>query len=163
MPSYDSHSDIISLILEDHRPLKSLLRVMKNPAREISERREAFNNFAPLLLSHTHAEEQTLYKHLMTQSRGLLLKEAIEGQVEHQIAGQLIHEVLQTEDENLWSARVKVLAELIEHHIEEEETDLLAEFRHLSTEADRLSLGHRFQLIKTQTYENETNLDHASH
>jgi len=40
-------------------------------------------------------------------------------------ADQLVEENMRTDDEDLWSARVKVLAELVEHHIEQEPKNVL--------------------------------------
>ncbi|MNT72669.1 hypothetical protein D3C72_2112950 [compost metagenome] len=55
---------------------------------------------------------------------------------------------MRTEDEDLWSARVKVLAELVEHHIEEEESELLPDFKkHCEVEA-RVQMGAQFLKLK---------------
>jgi len=138
--------DIISLILKDHAPLKKLIKIMKSSEKDLSERQEAFEQFCPLLVSHAKAEEQALYAHIKNEEE--LRSEALEGDVEHGLADQMVEEALRTDDEDLWSARVKVLAELVEHHIEEEEEDLLPEFRKNSNHELRKELGEEYLATK---------------
>lgn len=122
-----SENNILSTILEDHKPLKDLIGVMKDLEKPFEERERAFMDFAPLLLTHAKAEEDSLYAYLKTVDE--LKTEGFEGQTEHSIADQLCEEIKRTEDREALSARIKVLAELVEHHIEEEEKVMFAEIR----------------------------------
>jgi len=140
------NNDIVEVILEDHKPLKKLISIMKDSEQEFAERKGAFEEFAPLLIAHAKPEEQTLYTFMKRDEE--LREEGFEGDVEHAIADQLVEEIKRTSDEDLCSARIKVLAELVEHHIEEEEEDLLPDFRKNSEAADRLELGNTFLTLK---------------
>lgn len=144
-------SDIVNMILEDHKPLKRLIAIMKDSDKDDSVRAEAFAEFAPLLVSHAKPEEQTLYVHMKKDEE--LREEGLEGDVEHQLADQMLEEIMRTEDPDLWSARVKVLAELVEHHIEEEEEELLPDFKKNSEPAERMQLGQEFLMLKTKMLE----------
>lgn len=144
--------DIINLIKEDHKPLKELIKVLKDSEKELDERQEAFAEFAPLLISHAKPEEQVLYM-FMKNNGSDLREDGFEGDVEHQLADQMVEEIMRTEDEDLWSARVKVLAELVEHHIEEEEEDMLPEFESEVELAERAKLGDQFLEFKTRLLE----------
>lgn len=146
-----ANSDIVNLILEDHKPLKKLISIMKNLDKDMETRAEAFEEFAPLLLSHAKPEEQTLYTFMKSEEESREL--GFEGDVEHQLADQLVEEIMRTDDEDLWSARVKVLAELVEHHIEEEEEELLPDFKKHAEDRDRMTLGQKFLLLKTKMLE----------
>ncbi|WP_291516538.1 hemerythrin domain-containing protein [Bdellovibrio sp. ArHS] len=143
--------DIINMILEDHKPLKELIEVMKDSEKGLEERQEAFAQFAPLLISHAKPEEQSLYRYMKSDEE--LREGGFEGDVEHQLADQMVEEILRTEDEDVWSARVKVLAELVEHHIEEEEDELLPDFKKHSETSDREKLGQLFLDLKTRLLE----------
>lgn len=134
--------DIVKLILDDHKPLKQLIKVMKNTDKEYSERKNAFEKFSELLLAHAKPEEQALYEFM--KGAVDMRTEAFEGDVEHMIADQLIEQVKLTDDEDIWSARVKVLAELVEHHIEEEEEDMLPDFRKETDSEERVILGQKY-------------------
>lgn len=150
--STESNSDIIQLILEDHKRLKKLIQTLKNTDKEIPTRMIAFEEFAPLLVTHAKPEEEVLYRELKKGES--LREEGFEGDVEHGLADQLLEEVKRTtEDEDLWSARVKVLAELVEHHIEEEEETMLPKYRKQSTAQERETLGTKFLRLKEKLEE----------
>ena len=51
----------MQLILEDHKPLKQLIKIMKNSDKSLAEREAAFLKFAPLLNIHAKSEEEVLY------------------------------------------------------------------------------------------------------
>lgn len=151
-----SGTDIVELILEDHKPLKELIKILKKAHGNAEERFEAFETFAPLLLSHAEAEEMSLYEFMKKNKDEIV--EAMEGDTEHALASQLIDEIYATEDENLWSAKVKVLAEMVEHHVKEEEGSMLPDFRKNSTMEARVALGDEYTQLKSQTAE-KTNDD----
>ena len=140
-------NDIVGLILEDHKRLKELIKIMKDTDKEETARQDAFAEFAPALICHAKPEEQTLYVYM--KSKEDLRAEGFEGDVEHQLADQLVEEIMRTDDNDLWSARVKVLAELVEHHIEEEESELLPDFKKNSQSNERDVLGAKFIDLKT--------------
>jgi len=138
----ETETDIVDLILEDHRPLKEFIEVMKNLDESLEKRREAAENFAIQLVAHAKPEELTLYKDL--KHHASLKADAFEGQTEHSLADQLLEEIKRTTDEDCWSARVKVLAELVEHHIQEEEDDILPKVSETLTTNERERLGAAF-------------------
>lgn len=138
-----AETDIIKLILEDHKPLKELIEVMKDSEKSFLERSAAFEEFAPLLVTHAKPEEESLYTFMKDDEE--LREGGFEGDVEHALADQMIEEIKRTEDdEDLWSARVKVLAELVEHHIEEEESELLPDVKKHSSAEERASMGEQY-------------------
>ena len=143
--------DIIELILQDHKALKKLIKVMKNSDNDLNERQAAFEEFAPLLVIHAKPEEQTMYVFMKDDEE--LREEGFEGDVEHGLADQLLEEIKRTDDEDLWGARVKVLAELVEHHIEEEEEELLPDFRKHSDIEERVQMGAKFMELKNKLIE----------
>lgn len=140
------NNDIIEVILKDHEPLKELIEIMKDSDKELSERKAAFDEFVPLLIAHAKPEEQALYIYM--KSKEDTREEALEGDVEHGLADQLVEECKRTTDEDLLSARIKVLAELVEHHIEEEEDELLPAFKKNSNAQDRAKLAEKFLKLK---------------
>lgn len=146
--SNQKQTDIVELILQDHRPLKDLIKILKNAKGDAVERFTAFEKFAPLLLSHAKPEEDSLYDFLKKDDQHII--EGMEGDTEHALAIQLVSEIYDTSDENLWSAKVKVLAEMVEHHIKEEEGSVLPEFKKNATQNERASLGDKYLEIKNQ-------------
>jgi len=64
----------------------------------------------------------------------------------------MIEEIKRATDMDLKGAKIKVLAELVEHHIEEEENDLLPSFQKSSSTEDRLRLGDLFLKAKAEMF-----------
>lgn len=155
----DMESDIIKLILEDHKPLKKLIKKLKDWESELVERKQAFEEFSLLLTTHANAEKEALYKVLERNED--LAKEGYEGEVEHSLAVQTLEAAMDDETEETWSAKVKVLAELVEHHIEEEESEMLPEFRKQSSPEERARIGAKYLVLKkkNQHSDDEVSLD----
>ena len=145
----NQQGDIIELILEDHKPLKELISVMKDSEADMDDVADAFDEFAPLLMNHAKSEERSLYVFMKKMDDEDILVEACEGDVEHNLADQLLEEIPVTEDEHEWRAKVKVLAELVEHHIKEEEKEMLPDFRKKTELEERVKLGEQFLQLKT--------------
>ncbi len=149
-----SEHDIIDVILEDHKRLKEYAEALKNLETALPERQKVFRHFAPLLLAHTRPEELTWYAEI--EKYGDQKIEGIEGEVEHALAEQLVAEIRKTNDMNVWSAKVKVLAELVEHHIHEEEDEHLPEFKKNSKKDRRLELGEKYLRLKEDFHQQDS-------
>jgi len=140
--------DIIDMILEDHKPIKKHIKILKDLEVDIDERKETFESFASQLDAHAQSEERTLYEFMKKEDD--LLEEALEGDVEHGLAKQLIEELKDSDDDAMWSAKAKVLAEMVEHHIEEEEEDIIPDFRKHSEKSERSQLGQEYMDLKLE-------------
>lgn len=133
--------DIASLILRDHKPLKDLIQTLKDPEITFTKKRPAFSQFEQLLTCHAKAEEESLYIYLK-ELKDLRI-EGIEGDTEHAIAERLMSEIKSNKnDEDAWMAKMKVLAEVVEHHIEEEE--ILKKVRKEFKTSMRAEIGERY-------------------
>lgn len=141
------HHDILQMILDDHKPLKRLINVLKNLDLSLSARRSAFSEFAPLLTIHAKAEENTLYVHMKKEDQDLRL-DGLEGDVEHSLASMMVEDIKQTVEKDVWSAKTKVLAELVEHHIEEEENEMFPEIKKEVEMMDLIRLGEDYSAEK---------------
>lgn len=149
----NSSADVIQIILKDHKPLKQLIKVMKSSKKSHKERMKAFEDFAPLLTVHAKAEEKVVYTFMKKEVD--LREDGFEGDVEHGLADQMVEEIKRTDDEDLQSARIKVLAELVEHHIEEEEEDMFPDLKKQTTAEQREKLGQLYLDKKPEVMANE--------
>lgn len=152
--SFTSEEDIVELILHDHKALKEYLRILKDDENSFEVLKEAFEDFAPALKIHAKSEEQTWYQRLK-ELGDLDCVHGLEGDVEHKLADQLCQEMRDMEDENLFKAKAKVLAELVEHHLKEEESHFLPEFRKRSTIDERIELGLQYLQLRFEFEEAE--------
>jgi hemerythrin superfamily protein len=141
-PKLSKPVDLVNIILEDHIALKNLIKVMKDSENEFEQRLEAFSDFVPALIAHAKPEEEILYTYL--KSKEELREHGFEGDVEHSLADQLVEECKRTTDKDQLSAKIKVLAELVEHHIEEEEKEILPDYKKHSSIQERAQLADQF-------------------
>lgn len=110
--------DAIALLKADHRKVEEIFAAFEkatSPAKK-----QALAHQACLELKvHTVLEEEVFYPACRGQIEEDLLNEAY---VEHDSAKLLINEIeAASPDEEFYDAKVKVLSEMIEHHVEEEE------------------------------------------
>ncbi len=139
-------NDIIELILQDHRSLKHLIRLLKNNRKDLEKRIEALEKFTPLLLSHARAEEGTVYRAIKKHKD--FAEESFEGEIEHGLADLMLEMTQNTDNKQRWSARAKVLAEIVEHHLKVEETTMLVHFKNLFPVETRQNLGFKYLSLK---------------
>jgi hemerythrin-like domain-containing protein len=148
MQSKAKPTEITALILEDHKPLKKLIKILKDDEESFAKRKKAFEQFAPLLTIHAKSEERALYTRMKEEDE--LRVEGLEGDTEHHIADQLANEIKAISDEDEFTAKAKVLAELVEHHIEEEEKEMLKEVRKEISLEERKEIGQDYLRLKEE-------------
>ncbi len=140
--------DIISLILQDHQPIKSFVERLKNTDTKRSAKEQTFEDFVFCLTNHAKAEEKTLY--VQMKDFDDLRIASFEGDTEHAIADQLVQEIHASPDDDEWNAKVKVLAEMVEHHIKEEEEQLLPDVEKKIEAQTREALGQEYIRLKDE-------------
>jgi hypothetical protein len=143
-------SPIYEQLKQDHQVVKQILEKMEaSGEKAIKERQRLMGQLKKELLAHAHAEEHVLYHELEQHKESKSL--ALEAEEEHQVAEKLLADIEQTDpaDEH-WLAKVKVLKELIEHHIEEEEAEMFSQAREVLDEDVAVKLGQRFEQEKKQ-------------
>ena len=140
---------LLEALKADHDKAKDLLVDILD-ADDANTRKTLFGRFAAELVAHSRAEEKVLYARLMKDEEGRA--EALEGTVEHEIADRLIADLKAQPDpeSDEWSARCGVLQELLEHHIEEEESEMFETARELFDAAALDKMGAEFAAEKSR-------------
>lgn len=99
---------------------------------------------------HTAMEEQIFYPAVRDLSEELA-EVVDEGVQEHHVVDVLIGEARALEPSDAeWVAKLSVLMESVEHHAEEEETELFPPVRSATEVATREEWGTRFEAMKTE-------------
>jgi hypothetical protein len=133
------HPDAIALLKADHRKVEDLFA--KFEAARAPGRKQAIARQICLELTvHTRIEEDIFYPACEGQVDDELLKEAY---VEHDGAKVLIAEIEAGGPDDFYDAKVKVLSEMIEHHVKEEEQrveGLFAQARKAGLDMDDLAV-----------------------
>ena len=117
--------NIAAAIKIDHEALRSYLSLLKDTHADLGERRRAYTHFSALLKSHSTTEEDALYQFANKMADREIHIKIAEGFVEHHLANHLMARIEKASDPLEWSAHVNVLSEIIAHHLDEEERDLL--------------------------------------
>jgi hypothetical protein len=74
-----------------------------------------------------------------------------EGFEEHDVAKRLLEEMAMMDvTSEIWTAKLKVLQESIEHHVEEEETEMFKDGREALTKEEIEDLGARMEAKKKE-------------
>jgi hemerythrin superfamily protein len=127
----------IELLKSQHEEVKSLFKKIEKA--EDDEKLELFERIADDLAVHAAIEEKHFYPATKNARTEDLLQEAVE---EHLSAKRLIADLLEMSAEDAqFDAKVAVLKEQIEHHVEEEETELFPKVKKMLGEDELEDLG----------------------
>ena len=151
-PANSRSVDAISLLTQDHRKVKRLLKQLDNTSeRATAERQSLLKEIENEIKIHSKIEEQIFYpayKEAARQSDDHVYYEALE---EHHLVDIVLPEMKATDaGSEGFGAKAKVLRDLIEHHAEEEESTMFPKARK-ALGAERLrELGEQIQSQKEQ-------------
>lgn len=142
--------DPFELLREDHEKVKKLLHELDSTTeRGVKTRHELFARVHREMKVHEAIEEEILYPTLKEHAK--VREVVLEGYEEHDVVDRLMGELaaLSVEDES-WGAKLKVMKENVEHHIEEEEDEMFSKARDV-LDADALSeLGEKMAARKKE-------------
>ena len=137
--------DAIKLIKDDHRKVERLFKEFEGLGhRARKSKMKLLGQIIDELKAHTRLEEAFFYPALRecADAEGLVL-EAYE---EHEVVNYVIAGLESIDaDHERFDARVTVLGELVQHHVDEEEKELLPRARKLLGEARLKEMGERMR------------------
>lgn len=132
-------ADAITLLTEDHENVKAMFEQYETlGARAHATKKKLATQICTELTRHATAEEEIFYPAVRAAGKDKeeLVDEAI---VEHASAKELIAQILDMEPtEDLFDAKVKVLSELIDHHVQEEEGEMFPKARKAGLDLEQL-------------------------
>lgn len=145
--------DALALLKEDHAKVKKMLAEGESTTeRGVKTRAELFARLKTELEIHERIEEEVLYPALKSHPKARDL--ALEGYEEHHVVDMILAELEQTDpsDEH-WGAKFKVAKENLEHHIEEEETEMFPKARQAFSRDELEQMAVRMAEIKQAAIE----------
>ena len=115
-------ASILQDLHNDHSEVDDLIDDIMD-SEDAKERDLLFNEMKTKLLAHSRAEQEVLYSRLQASPNEELRAFAQEGTSEHQIVEQQLRKMTSGADRmsEHWSAELKVLQDLVDHHVDEEE------------------------------------------
>jgi hemerythrin superfamily protein len=131
--------DAIELLTQDHKNVKELFEKYENLSdRSTASKKKLATQICLELTKHATAEEEIFYT-AVREASGDAEDLVDEATVEHASAKDLIAQILAMEPgDDLYDAKVKVLSEYIEHHVEEEEKEMFPKTRQLKLDLKAL-------------------------
>lgn len=149
----------IQFLKEDHQHVRQLLHELQATTPEaITKRRALVTRLRADLKMHTTLEEELFYPAVREAAKGemdVLYFEALE---EHRAIQEfLLPDLLSTDPgSEKFSGRAKILKELIEHHLHEEEQEIFARAKTLMDNVALRDLGHQMLARRQDILTGET-------
>jgi hemerythrin superfamily protein len=142
--------DALTLLTADHNRVRGLFARFKeaNEGDDQETMQMVALKIVEELRIHMTIEEEIFYPAIRGESEEI--KDTVyEGVEEHHVAKVLVEELSEMEPEgDEWIAKVKVLMEAVEHHADEEESDMFPPVRSNTSDDQREQLGARLEARK---------------
>ena len=142
--------DAFELLKKDHEKVSGIFEKLEpTTERGVKTREELFAQLKQELEIHTQIEEQFFYPVLkqVQETRDITL-EAYE---EHHVVKELLAELdALAKDDETWGAKLTVLKENVEHHVEEEEGEMFTGARDVLSSEQIEELGARMEAAKRE-------------
>ena len=134
--------DAIALLKEDHEKVRGLLASLEKATG--ARRGKLLTQIDQELKVHTTIEEEIFYPAFREAAKKkddqVMIYEAVQ---EHHMVDVALPEAGEGEDNEDLKAKAKVLKELVEHHADEEESDMFPRARKLFDRTELRDLGER--------------------
>ena len=140
----------LELLSADHRRVERMLADLEETTtRAIRTRTDLFERLDRELVTHETMEEEIFYPALRDHPKA---KEfVIEAYIEHDVVDRLLGELrAMPVDADEWGPKVKVMAENLRHHIEEEEKELFRQARSVFDRTELEELGDRMSARRAE-------------
>jgi iron-sulfur cluster repair protein YtfE (RIC family) len=140
--------DALRLLKDDHDKVKAMLgKLDATTERAEKTRTEMLQTLKSELTVHETIEEEILYPALKEFAKTKDI--ALEGYEEHHVVDGIMAELETTPvDDETWGAKLTVMKENLEHHIEEEEGEMFPKARKVMDEEELAELGERMAARK---------------
>jgi hemerythrin superfamily protein len=134
--------DILDTLKKEHDEVKKLLSDLQ-AAESSAERQGLVRQITAALVPHSVAEEKVVYEAMISLSDSQAQVDGYEGTLEHKWAAKTLGRLGAIDDatSSEHKATAKVLRELVEHHIKEEERNIWRDVRKHCTDEDRARMN----------------------
>jgi hemerythrin-like domain-containing protein len=142
--------DAVAMLKEDHDKVKKLLTELDSTTeRGVKTRTELFAQVKQELEVHEAIEEEIFYPALKEHPKAKEL--VLEAYEEHNVVDMVMREIEGTsvEDET-WGAKLTVMKENVEHHIDEEESEMFKQAKQVFNDEELSDLGERMATRKDE-------------
>jgi hemerythrin superfamily protein len=144
--------DAIELLKRQHREVEEMFERFEK-ASDDETLMELFTRLADNLAAHATIEEKLFYPSVYVGPTAEKLQHAVE---EHLSAKRVMADLLDMDPSDAqFKAKVKVLQELVEHHVKEEEKELFIGVKKLMTKEELATIGEQMEALFSELIQSE--------
>jgi hemerythrin superfamily protein len=138
--------DPFELLKADHETVSKLFT--KIEASTTQSKRDLFTQLKTELDLHAHIEETIFYPALEKKHKARDI--TLEAYEEHKVVKKLLAELADEPHSDEWDAKLTVLKESVEHHVQEEESELFERAEETLSSEQLAQLGDRLEAEKVR-------------
>ena len=140
--------DILTKLKKEHREVQALLDELVD-SETASQRKSLLKKIKLALVPHSRAEEKVVYDALLALRNKEARQDGEEGYLEHGLADRMLATLGKAPAASIeFAAAAKVLRELLNHHISEEESNIWSDVKDNFSEEERYAMNWRFETAK---------------
>jgi len=141
-------ADILDTLKQEHDEVQQLLSDLQGSGNS-RERKSLVRQIKAALVPHTKAEEKTVYDAVIAVKGEKNRTDGAEGYMEHGLASQMLVKLEKLAPASAeFLAAAKVLKELVDHHIREEERNIWSDVKQNFDSEARMEMNRRFLAAK---------------
>jgi hemerythrin superfamily protein len=141
--------DILDKLGREHDEVQALLGKLVE-SEKAAERTQLLKKIKAALVPHTKAEQKVVYDRVLKLKDKKARIDGNEGYLEHEIADRTLTQLskIQNRMSPEFTATAKVLKELVNHHIKEEEDAIWDDVKDNFSDEDRVVMNREFEAAK---------------
>ncbi len=136
------NEDLFQALHREHEGVREAFRRLQ-AENDPEDRTRLLFELEKEILPHLLAEERTLYPRLKTEDGAA--RDVLESMAEHHALRLILRDLTETPaSDEVFTAKARVLEELVEHHVQEEEAAIFGHVRERLEPAERDEILRRF-------------------
>jgi len=140
--------DILTKLKKEHREVQLLLTELVN-SESAPERKSLLRQIKQALVPHSRAEEKVVYDAVRALRDRDARQDGEEGYLEHGLADRMLAVLGKSSAASVeFAAAAKVLRELLNHHIREEESNIWSDVKDNFSDEEREQMNRDFEAAK---------------
>ena len=157
---------IYEVLRKDHKQINQWLAELETEvaASDVEgvepTKTRTFDLLAHFLSAHSKAEGEVFYQRLIRKKESA--ESACEGQIEHELVESLLNSMQHCDRGMRWNAYFKVLKEMVQHHIEEEESMMFDRAKQVLSDEEAENIGTEMEVRRGQLPDIEKRVRGAS-
>jgi hemerythrin superfamily protein len=141
--------DILDKLAKEHDEVQELLEKLVDSEKS-AERTQLLKKIKAALVPHTKAEEKVVYDRVLRLREKDAKIDGNEGYDEHGLADSMLKKLgkIKNKTSPEFTAAAKVLKELIDHHVKEEESNIWDHVKENFSDDQRIKMNREFEAAK---------------